>query len=164
VESYAAFINLYRYIHKIGVNSLKRFVQYDVKSRDTYLDGGYVLGAFSPKLEMAKSELQRVSEEPCSECYKMYMKEMEYFRTEKKTIRLQRAEGFMKQFLEINEITYEDLDHEDYFTKKLELIHEFRENTDLSFRDIGAVLDLSHTSVIRLWKKAHEHMLASSAH
>ena len=39
VESYDAFVNLYRYIHKQGMNSLARFKAYEKQKKDAYLAG-----------------------------------------------------------------------------------------------------------------------------
>lgn len=162
VESYDAFVNLYRYIHKQGLNSLIRFKGYEDRKKDEYLDGDYVLSALGAKREQAKDELLKISEEPSPGYYRIHMKDMEYFREEKKVIRVRRAEEFMEKFLETNQISYSELMDDNHFYKKLELIKAFRDKTDLSYRDIGSILDLSHTSVIRLWKMAHERDLVSS--
>ncbi len=156
IESYEAFVNIYKYIHKVGENSFKRFQIYDNHKKDEYLDGDYVLSALGSNKDKAKKEMAEISVQEYSEPYTIYMKEMEYFCEEKKSIRIKRAEEFLDQFLEKNSLAYSDLDKEEHYSKKLDLIKEYRDYTDLSYRDIGSILDLSHTSIIRLWRKAHE--------
>ncbi|MBN2260137.1 MAG: hypothetical protein JW702_06315 [Clostridiales bacterium] len=161
IDSYEVFTDTYKYIHKMGENSLKRFQIYDFKNKDIYLDADYVLSALGSKKDTSKEEMNKLSVMEISERYQIQMKELEYFPQEKKTKRIQRAEKFMESFLTKHHIALDDLNKEDYFNKKLELIRSFRNQTDLSYRDIGEILGMSHTSIIRLWKKAYEQDIIS---
>ena len=156
VESYDSFVNLYKYIHKMGENSYKRFQMYDSIKKDEYIDGDYVLSAFGSNREKAKVEMNSISVQECPEYYGEYVKKMEHFNEGKKSIRIRRAEKFLCLFLDDNNMVFSDLEKEDFYNKKLELIREFRDKTDISYRDIGEILELSHTSIIRLWKIANE--------
>ncbi|MEA3422788.1 MAG: hypothetical protein U9Q80_03140 [Bacillota bacterium] len=160
IENYKTFKNTFKYIHKFGENSLKRFQIYDFDKKDEFLDGDYVLSAFGVDNEQSKNEMNNISVMEASENYKFRMNEMEYFAEEKKTMRIRRAEKFMKSFLEENNIKITDLKDDDYYNDKLRLIRAFRKETDLSYRDIGEILGMSHTSIIRLWKIAHERDIA----
>lgn len=155
VETYEGFINLYRYIHQKGINSLPRF-QDELRTGDNVLDVEYVLGALGAKKEPARNELLRVSEQEPPKYYQIQMKDMEFFREEKGSIRRRRAERFMTDFLRDRHLTLDELMDEDHFNARMALVKAFREETDLSFRDIGGALDLSHTTVIRIWRLAHE--------
>ena len=161
IDDYETFKNIYKYIHKFGENSLKRFQIYDFDKKDLFLDGDYVLSAFGVDNEQSINEMNKISVLETSEIYKVRMSEMEYFAEEKKTMRIKRAEKFMKSFLDKNNIEVVDLNDDEYYNNKLDLIKAFRRDTDLSYRDIGTILGMSHTSIIRLWKIAHERDITS---
>lgn len=156
VTFYRDFMELYRYLHKQGINSLKRFERYGAEKKDPYLDAEYVFSAFGNNLAQGKRELEKISVMENQEDYAVQMKSLEFFPEDKRTLRVKRAREFLDRYLAEKGITLHELDLEDYREEKLRLVRSFREKTDLSYRDIGQTLGASHTTVIRLYKEAHE--------
>ncbi|OPL08063.1 MAG: hypothetical protein AVO33_02170 [delta proteobacterium ML8_F1] len=156
VEFYRDFVELYKYLHKRGINSLKRFERYEENKRDPYLDAEYVLSAFGNSRLKGREELKRISLMENEQEYGVRFKALEHFAEDKKTLRIRRARAFLREYLEENDLDSEVLELEDFRNEKLRLIQAYREKTDLSFRDIGQILGTSHTTVIRLYKEANE--------
>jgi len=156
IERYESFLNIFKHMHKTGQNSLKRFENYNFSKKDMYLNADYVLSTFGCNREKSKEEMTTMSVQECPNAYDFYIKELEFFPKEKRNVRLRRAEMFLDNFLNENEINRSDLEMEDNYNKKLELVKSFRMKTDVSYRDIGSLLGLSHTSVIRLWRKSYD--------
>ena len=69
--------------------------------------------------------------------------------------RRERAQDFLSDFLTENALDREDFLKNGYAEEKRLLISRFREETDLSFRDIGYVLGISHTTVIRIYRDSN---------
>jgi hypothetical protein len=145
--------NAIRYIHSIGYNSKKRYDNYDYLLKDDIIDAPYLLTAFGKDKDEGKRNFIESMVKEIDEEYKLQFREMEYFPEDKKKMRLERARNFLWSYLDENELRIEELsfDINTYHTQNL--IDQYRRKTDLSYRDIGEVLSLSHTTVIRLHNK-----------
>ncbi len=124
-----------------SVNNYKNYSKYKYDDFvDTHLLCNYNKGLNNSLLNEASAD------------YIIKIKNEEIYSINDKTQkRRKRALTYLEKFLEKENLSKEELHNNDVY--KGELIKSFRKETDLSFRDIGYVLEISHTSVIRIWNK-----------
>lgn len=137
-----------RYLHKMDFNSNEKYANYSKYIYDDLID---------THLLISSNNMGEFLREP-SENYIAKMKKKEKSNINNKMFkRRNRAEDFFNNYLTVKGISKEDLISSDFY--KEELVDKFRNETDLSFRDIGYVLGISHTSVIRIWNKCIDNKL-----
>ncbi len=142
-------IDTIRYLHKMAFNSNKKYLNYSKYVQDELIDTHLLMSS--------KNRMDEFLSEP-SDSYVIKMKKIETNNTNNKMLkRRNRAEDFFNDYLISKGITKTDLISNDSY--KEELVDKFRNETDLSFRDIGYVLGISHTSVIRIWNKCIDNKL-----
>lgn len=144
-------MELLRFLHQKGKNSLEEYVHYSryVKKELVSVPLGWTLmgGSFSDR----EGFLEQLVQEP-EPAYAEQFATALSFEPDKLTKRRARAKAFLDDFLMRRGINLQELMREEYRLARWDLIRAFREETDLSFRDIGYVLGMSHTSVIRILK------------
>ncbi len=143
---------LLRYIHQGEDNSLEEYERYSryVKRELVSVPLGWSL--LSGNFRDRDTFLQHMVREP-EPAYAQLFTSIEVFEPDKLSKRRARAKAFLGQFLESRALSLEELMREEHRSSRFELIRAFREETDLSFRDIGYVLGMSHTSVIRILRE-----------
>lgn len=154
MDSIDQYMNMMKLFHQQGRNSLIHYKQYSRYVKDPLLSVPLVLNTFSLS---HKGDQEKFMEELVSEplaCYEVEFKKAQVFKKDKLSKRRERARDYMESFCREHNLQRDLLSlHHDTEMKKL-LIKGFREETDLSFRDIGYVLGLSHTTVIRLYRES----------
>ncbi len=149
LSSSAEIVDAIRYLHTMDYNSNEKYIHYSKYIEDDLID-----------THLLMSSIKRTDEflmEP-SDSYIIKMKKKEKSNTNNKMLkRRNRAEDFFNDYLISKGITRTDLISNNSY--KEELVDMFRNETDLSFRDIGYVLGISHTSVIRIWNKCIDNKL-----
>lgn len=146
-------LDLLRFFHQRGRNSAKDYRDYSRYIKHELLDMGPVLQTLHPD-ELTSKELffDEMVKEPDAE-YQTTLQAREIFERDKMTKRRERAEEFLQDYLEQAQISRNELLFSASAEHRMELILRYRKETDLSFRDIGYVLGISHTSVIRLYRQ-----------
>ena len=143
---------LMRFLHQGEDNSLKEYERYSryVKRELVSVPLGWSLlsGNFTDR----ESFLQHMVREP-DPAYSELFSSAEVFEPDILTKRRARAKAFLDDFLDRKGISLRELMREEYRHARFDLVRAFREETDLSFRDIGYVLGMSHTSVIRILRE-----------
>ncbi len=139
-------IDIIKYLHTLDYNSNKNYNNYSKYIYDEFIDTHLIMSSLSDK-----GSMRDFLKEPSAKyIFKMKMKEKRNINN-KMFKRRSRAEDFFKEYLSDKGITREDFFSNDNY--KEELVDKYRNETDLSFRDIGYVLGISHTSVIRIWNR-----------
>ncbi len=140
-------INAIRYVHTMQYNSNKNYANYSKYVTDDFIDTHLIISSTDKK-----DDIDYFLKEPSdSYIYRMRKKEKSNINN-KMFKRRSRAENFLNNYLINKGVSKSDVLSSDYY--KEELVDKFRNETDLSFRDIGYVLGISHTSVIRIWNKS----------
>lgn len=153
MDSMEKYMDAMRYFHRQGTNSFKHYQKYSRYVKDELLSIPLVLNTFYHSHRGGQEDLlKELVSEPSAE-YALEFKKAQIFKRDKLSKRRERARDFMDEFLEEYELSEAQLLSNDYLDMKKLLIKKFREETDLSFRDIGHVLGISHTTVIRLHKE-----------
>ncbi len=151
VSSRAELINILRYICKGNNSSLSYYKEYSRYIQDDLVKSGYLMQElYSDSRNNKETFINDVVKEPDSE-YIYEMEKFEIFEVDKMTKRRKRSEDFLEKWMEENLITKNELMIEKNRKLLRDLIREYREKTDLSYRDIGHTLGISHTSVIRIY-------------
>ncbi|NMB03696.1 MAG: hypothetical protein GX978_03985 [Tissierellia bacterium] len=145
--------DLLRFIHNRGRNSAVEYRDYSRYIKSELVDIGPVLATLHTD-QMKSKELffEEMVYEPQSDYYIEFARR-EIFELDKMTKRRQRAYEFMEDFLDEIGLSRMEFLNGDHHTERVELIEKFRKETDLSYRDIGYVFELSHTSIIRLYQQ-----------
>lgn len=142
-----------RYLHKRGENSRQEYQKYSRYVKHEILDIGIVLSTLHPDHHQAKemffTEMVKEDLSP----YESLLKEQEVFEVDKMTKRHRRAQDFLDSYLQEKKLTRSEFFAEQNEDYRIELIERFRKETDLSYRDIGHVFGVSHTSIIRMSHK-----------
>lgn len=145
--------DLLRFIHHRGRNSAREYRNYSRYLPNELVDIAPILATLhhdqSVGKEMFFEEMVRESE---AGYYTAYA-EREIFELDKMTKRRQRASEFMEDYLRQVGLSRQELLQGNQEHHRIELIERFRKETDLSYRDIGYVFGLSHTSIIRLHQR-----------
>ncbi|HHT20424.1 MAG TPA: hypothetical protein GXZ74_03170 [Tissierellia bacterium] len=145
--------DLLRYIHSKGRNSAKEYRDYTRYVKSELVDVAPILAALHPDDLIGKEMFfEEMIHEP-SVGYYVEFSQREIFELDKMTKRRQRAHEYMEAYLEEIGLSRMEFLHGNYHAERVELIERFRRETDLSFRDIGYVFGLSHTSIIRLYRE-----------
>lgn len=132
------------------MNSLENNATEHLKNTSRYDTNGAISG--NELLNMFRSWytknqlLTEIAKEPTAQ-YCMRMNQIVKADIGKKDKRKKRAMIFLEKYLESKGMSL--LEAKRNRQELHELVDAFRENTDLSYRDIGSVLGLSHTSVRR---------------
>ena len=155
VDRFDQFENSLRYIHSKGKNSLEEYKSYS-SGKEGLLSIDFLVSAFGKDRATGKENLMNSLVKEVQEDYLYQLREMEFFPEDKKSKRINRAKKFLKDYLEENKLSKDMIFHETNDSVRIDLVNAFRKKTDLSFRDIGEVLELSHTSIIRLMKRGYE--------
>ena len=147
---------LLRYVHQTGRNSARDYRDYSRYIKHDMLDMGPVLATLHPDVARSKEMFfdEMVKENEAE--YLVQLKQREIFERDKMSKRHQRAKDFMDEYLEDKCLTRQELLNGLCETERIDLIDRYRRETDLSFRDIGHVFGLSHTSIIRLYRQMQE--------
>lgn len=150
LESSQEFIKLLRFVHSKGHNSSTDYDSYSRYIGHELLNIGAVFHTLSTNIKEGKEIYQRemLKENPAH--YDSSLHKKERFKTDKMSKRRTRASQFLEDFLEAEGLSLDELFRDEHFDSRRRLVEKFRDETDLSFRDIGHVLGISHTSVIRL--------------
>ena len=136
-------------LHGRGINSLEYYRNHEFYLKPDLVRTDFVLNSISfGKGNNKKDFLNEMVSEP-NVAYADSFRKLERFEVTKKSKRILRAEDTLKVYLTELGMTKEELLSSENEHTKILVIDRFRKETDLSFRDIGFVLDLSHTSVIR---------------
>lgn len=145
--------DLLRYIHSKGRNSARDYRDYTRYVKSELVDVAPVLATLHPDDLIGKEMFfDEMIHEPAAGYY-VEFSQREIFELDKMTKRRQRAHEYMEAYLEEIGLTRMEFLHGNYHEERVELITRFRKETDLSFRDIGHVFGLSHTSIIRLYRR-----------
>ncbi len=144
-------LNTIRYVHTLDYNSNTNYANYSKYINDTFIDTYLVLGSLTEE-----GKFNFFKEPTDNYIYNVRKKEKSNVNN-KMHKRRSRAEKFLNEYLEWKALTREDVLNNDNY--KEELVEKFRSETDLSFRDIGYVLGISHTSVIRIWNRSMDNKL-----
>ncbi|NLY37064.1 MAG: hypothetical protein GX046_07505 [Tissierellia bacterium] len=156
LESMEKYMQLMRFLHSEGRNSFKSYQNYSRYVKEDLLDISLVLNSFSYSHKGDRNLLlNELAKEP-SGVYALEFKKHEVFKRDKLFKRRERAYEFMENFLNEKDITREEFLKGNFDEEKKCLIRRFREETDLSFRDIGHVLGMSHTTAIRLYNESRD--------
>ncbi len=140
-------LDLVRYLHTLDYNSNKNYNNYSKYIYDEFIDTHLIMSSLGDT-----NSMQDFLKEPSAKyLFKMKMKEKRNINN-KMFKRRSRAEDFFKEYLNDKGITRETFFASDNY--KEDLVDKYRNETDLSFRDIGYVLGISHTSVIRIWNRS----------
>lgn len=152
VEDQDEFLRLMRFLHSEGRHSLKSYLDYTRYVEDRLLDISLVINSFTASSRDSKELF--IGELTSEGVYtdNLQFKGDEIFKRDKVIKRRERAQDFLSDFLTENALDREDFLKNGYAEEKRLLISRFREETDLSFRDIGYVLGISHTTVIRIYR------------
>ncbi len=157
LDSRSEFIKLMGFLHSEGRHSLKSYEKYTRYVEDELLDIGLVLNSLDypgrEKKDLFVGELDLA----LTYSDKIDFKKHEEFKRDKIIKRRERAIDFFDKFLEELSLDKGEFLNGNFEEEKRLLINRFREETDLSFRDIGYVLGISHTTVIRMYKELDEH-------
>lgn len=156
VDRFEQFENSLRYIHSKGRNSIEEYRSYSNSGKEGLLSLDFLVSAFGKDRISGKENLMNSLVKEVQEDYLYLLREMEFFPEDKKSKRINRAKKFLKDYLEENKLSKDEIFLESNDSMRIDLVNEFRKKTDLSFRDIGEVLELSHTSIIRILKKGYE--------
>ena len=152
ITSMEKYMDAMRFFHRQGTNSFKHYQKYSRYVKDELLSIPLVLNTFYHSHHGGQKDLlKELVSEPSAE-YVLEFKKAQIFTRDKLSKRRERARNFMHDFLDAFDLTEAQLISDGYLEMKKLLIKKFREETDLSFRDIGHVLGISHTTVIRLHK------------
>lgn len=143
---------LIRFLHQGEDNSLKEYERYSRYVKRELVSVPYGWQMFSGDFSDRESFLRHMVREP-DPAYTEIFSSAEVFEPDKLTKRRARAKAFLDRFLERKALTLRELMGEEHRRTRFELVRAFREETDLSFRDIGYVLGMSHTSVIRILRE-----------
>lgn len=145
--------HLLRFVHSQGRNSSKDYRDYSRYIKHDLLDMGPVLATLHADEFMSKELFfnEMIKENEYS--YTVECKRREQFELDKMSKRHQRARDFMDDFLKEKQLTRRQLLSGSSDLTRIELIDRYRKETDLSFRDIGHVFGLSHTSIIRMYRQ-----------
>lgn len=156
LECMKKYMQLMRYLHCEGRNSFKSYEEYSRYVKEDLLDIPLVLNTFNYSHKGDKNLLlNEIAKEPIGN-YALEFKKYEIFQRDKLFKRRERAYEFMDSYLEEEDLIREDFLQGNYLEEKKYLIKLYRDETDLSFRDIGHVLDMSHTTAIRLYNEYNE--------
>lgn len=146
------FMKLLRFVHQKGHNSSKEYESFTRYEGHDLLNIGAVYNTLSDNIYEGKAIYEEEMLKENTAYYDATLHKKEIFKIDKMSKRRQRAARFLENFLEDEGITLDQLFSDEYFQSRKRLVERFREETDLSFRDIGHVLGISHTSVIRVLK------------
>lgn len=149
-------IQLLRFIHQTGRNSARDYRDFSRYVKHELLDIAPVLATLHPDYLISKEIFFDEMIKENEHSYTVEFRQREIFERDKMSKRHQRALDFMDQFLEEKKLTRQQLLSGNYDLERLELIQRYRSDTDLSFRDIGHVFGLSHTSIIRMYRQKNE--------
>lgn len=152
LQSAKEFIKLLRFMHKKGHNSSGEYDQYSRYMGHDLLNIGAVYHTLSANISEARAIYQEEMLKENTAHYDEVLKKKETFQVDKMSKRRRRASRFLEDFLQEENISLDELFSDEYFYARKKLVERFRDETDLSFRDIGHVLGISHTSVIRVLK------------
>lgn len=157
IESKKDFLELMRFLHCSGRHSLKSYQEYTRYVNNDLLDISLVLNSFDVTGKNKKQLfLDELVKEPSSS-YVLQFEKQEIFKRDKLIKRRERAQKFFNAYVTELGLTAEEFLEGTYDDEKKRLISRFRDETDLSFRDIGYVLGLSHTTVIRMHGESNGH-------
>ncbi|WP_459128625.1 transposase [Guggenheimella bovis] len=149
ISSMDEFWKLMRYLHQQGSNSGIDYMDYTRYRKHPFLDMGPIIQSFQNDSEDPKKQFfKEVIKENVSD-YTAKMEKLEVFEVDKMSKRRARAEEFFDDFLREHHLNKFEIMLDENKLLRVTLIERFRKETDLSFRDIGYVLGISHTSVIR---------------
>lgn len=150
------YIQLMRFLHSDGRHSFKHYQNYSRYVTEDLLDIPLVLNSFNYSHKGDKNLfLEELAKEP-SGAYTLQFKKCEIFKRDKLIKRRERALEFMSIYLKEEKISREEFLSGSFEEERKRLIRRFRDETDLSFRDIGYVLGISHTTAIRLYNESDE--------
>lgn len=148
--------HILRFLHQKGRNSAKDYQDYSRYVKHDLLDMGPVLATLSSDEHVSKALfIQEMVQDPVM-AYHVEYGRREMFELDKMSKRHQRAKDFMDDFLREHQLTRSQLLNGQFEAQRIELIDRYRKETDLSFRDIGHVFGLSHTSIIRMYRQKDE--------
>ncbi len=151
ISNKSELINILRYICKNNNSSLSYYKEYSRYLQDDLVKSGYLMQDLYSNEKNSKAVLIReVVKEPEYD-YICKMKKFEIFEVDKMTKRRKRSEEFLLNWLKNKPVKKSELLLEKHRQLLKNLIKEYREKTDLSYRDIGHTLGISHTSVIRIY-------------
>lgn len=154
LESMDKYMQLMRFLHSEGRNSFNSYQKYSRYVKEDLLDIPLVLHSFEYSHNGDRNLLlDEIAKEP-SGVYALEFKKNEVFKMDKLFKRRKRAHQFMESFLKDKNLSREEFLSGNFIEEKKYLIGRFRDETDLSFRDIGYVLDISHTTAIRLYNES----------
>lgn len=151
VENKEYLINLIRFIHSNGYNSFDYYENYSRYRINDFIDANFLIEGLYDNTESSKDNFILETVREVAESYSIDFKRDEYFELDKISKRRKRARDFLENFLRKNEINFNELINKENIDLMKDLVSSYRSETDLSFRDIGFILDMSHTSVIRLF-------------
>lgn len=156
IEPRSELLDLLRFIHNRGRNSALEYRDYSRYRPNRLVDSGPILATLHSDLNLGKEMFfDEMVHEPKAGYY-IEFANREIFELDKMTKRRQRAQEFMEDFLKEMGLSRGELLNGNQEEARIDLIHRFRKETDLSFRDIGHVFGLSHTSIIRLYQQRNQ--------
>lgn len=153
IRSMDELLSTLRYLHAKGENSRQDYQGYTRYVKHDILDIGIVLSTLHPDQNRAKELFFAEMVREQDSRYEAVLREHEIFEVDKMTKRHRRAQEFMDSYLKEKQVTRREFFSEAGEALRIELIERFRRDTDLSYRDIGYVFGVSHTSIIRMSQK-----------
>ncbi len=151
VSTKEEFLDLLRTINALSYNTLNLVKEISRYESDRSYDFTYIRDVLDDELNLEEFRNQVIMEPTGT--YLIDTSPTFNFYSKKKNKRRERAEKFLEDFLLSKNISKEELMKEHKLVCLL--VKAYRTDTDLSFRDIGYVLNLSHTTIIRIYNNGN---------